>query len=61
MGYKWGGYFGRPTKSISDSHYSIYELDRIADAYVNVWQKLGIRVLYINNNKHITIIQILWW
>ena len=32
-------------KSVSARHYAIYELDRIADAYVEAWEKLGIKVL----------------
>jgi intergrase/recombinase len=32
-------------KSVSARHYAIYELDRIADTYVEAWEKLGVKVL----------------
>jgi hypothetical protein len=30
------------TKSVSARHYALYELDRLADAYHQAWEKLGI-------------------
>jgi hypothetical protein len=29
-------------KSVSAKHYAVYELDRLADTYVQCWERLGV-------------------